>query len=191
MNMKSIKQLTIIVAIILSAVVIIPVYGDDDHGNSKIIPTTEAPSLVMDAAKKAVPGIKITSTEKEKNDNKTIYEIKGNVANKEYEIKISSQGKVLKTEVETNEDDDDDWDDEENIKLSDVPVKIKKAVIKIIPGIKLTEAEIKIKDLVKIYELEGRVKNYDYEIKITLEGKILKIEKEKSGFFTRLFDSIF
>ena len=185
--MKSINLLTIITAIIFSTT-LIPVYGDDDHDGSKTITAAAVPALVMNAAKKAVPGIKITRAEKEKNDDQTIYELKGNAAGKEYEIKISAQGKVLKAE---GDDEDDEGEEAEDIVLSDIPAKVKAAVAEKVSGIKLTEAEMKLKDSVKVYKLEGSANGYDYEIKVTQDGKILRFEKEKPGFFTRLFRTVF
>ena len=181
--MKSINQLTIIAGIIFFTAVTVPVFGDDDHDGSKIVPVKQVPALVINAAKKEVPGIKITGAEKEENDDETIYELKGNAAGKEYEIKISSQGKVLKA----GKDDDEEDEDGKDIELSGVPAKVKAAVGKKVPGIKLTEAEIKGKGPAVVYELEGRLNGYDYEIKVTKDGKVLKVEKEKPGFFTRLF----
>jgi len=184
--MKSINLLTIMTAVIFFATAIVPVYGDDDHDGSKIIPVKQVPALVMNAAKKAVPGIKITGAETEQNDDKSIYELKGNAAGKGYELKISSHGKILKAE----EDDEEDYD-ARDIELSEIPAEVKTAVAKKIPGIKLTEAEMKTKPYGTIYELEGSVNGYDYEIKVTKDGKVLEAEKEKSGFFTRLFRKVF
>lgn len=186
--MKNTNHLIVITAIIFSVAALVPVYGDDDHDDSKIIPLTKVPALVTNAAKKAVPNLKITGAETEQNDNKTIYELKGNADGKDYEIKIAPDGKVLKTEID---DEDDDCEDAEDIELSDIPVKVKTAVVQKVPGIKLTEAEMKIKSSGTVYEVEGSANGYDYEIKVTREGNILKVEKEKPGFFTRLFRAIF
>jgi len=63
---------------------------------------------------------------------------------------------------------------EEDIPLDKVPEKIKAAAEKAVKGIKLTEAELED----GVYELEGKVGDDEYEIKITPEGKVIKIEKE-------------
>jgi uncharacterized membrane protein YkoI len=186
--MKNLNHLTIITAVIVSTALTVPVFGDDDHDASKIIPLTEVPASIMNTAKKAVPGIKITGAETEQNDDETIYELKGNADGNDYEIKISPNGKVLKTEID---DEDDDCEEAKDIELSAIPIKVKTAVFQKVPGIKLTEAEVKIKSSGTVYEVEGNANGYDYEIKVTREGNIQKVEKEKPGFFTRLFRAIF
>ena len=72
----------------------------------------------------------------------------------------------LKAEVKKEEDQD--------IPLSQVPKNIKEIAEKAVKGLKLTEAELED----GIYELEGYVGDVEYEIKITPEGKVIKIEKE-------------
>ena len=64
--------------------------------------------------------------------------------------------------------------EDQDIPLDKVPEKIKKAAEKAVKDIKLTEAEIED----GLYELKGKVGKTEYEIKITKEGKIVKIEKE-------------
>ena len=63
---------------------------------------------------------------------------------------------------------------DEDIPLSQVPKNIKEIARKAIKGIKFTEAELEDGN----YELEGYVGDVEYEIEITPEGKIIKIEKE-------------
>ena len=65
--------------------------------------------------------------------------------------------------------------EDEDIPLSKVPKKIKKAAKEAVKGIKLTEAELED----GVYELEGYVGDQKYEIKITPKGKVIKIEKEE------------
>ena len=72
-----------------------------------------------------------------------------------------------------------DKDDEIEIPVSEVPVNIIKIVQNSLPGISLTDAEKEVKDGVVIYELEGRLINgNEYEIKISNDGTIIKIELE-------------
>ena len=71
---------------------------------------SDVPEAVLAAAKKAVPGIKISSVEKETEGGEVIYDVEGVVDGKEYEVEVSAAGKVLEIE---EEDDDDDEDDEE------------------------------------------------------------------------------
>ena len=78
------------------------------------VPLDKVPQVVKDAAAKAVPGIKLTEAEKEIKGSNVIYELEGKVGDKEYELKITSTGKVLKVELEDDDDEDDDDDDDED-----------------------------------------------------------------------------
>ena len=63
---------------------------------------------------------------------------------------------------------------EGDIPLSKVPKKIKEIAKKAVKGIKFSEAEIEDGN----YELEGYVGKVEYEIEITPEGKLIKVEIE-------------
>ena len=81
-------------------------------GIEKDIPLNEVPDVVLKAAQKAVPGIKLTEAEVETTPDGVIYELEGKLDGKEYEIKLSSDGKVL--EIEEEDVDDDHEEDEED-----------------------------------------------------------------------------
>jgi hypothetical protein len=69
------------------------------------IPLSEVPEKILEAAQRAVPGIKLTEAEVEETKDGLVYEIEGMVDDKEYEIEVSADGEVL--EVESVEDDDE------------------------------------------------------------------------------------
>ncbi len=72
-----------------------------------------------------------------------------------------------------------DTDNDIEIALSKVPANIITIVQNTLPGITLTEAEKEIKNESVIYELEGKLINgKEYEVKITEDGTIIKIELE-------------
>ena len=185
--MKRINQLVVMAVITICTGTTLTVFGDDDHDAGKIIPVTQVPAVVINVAKRLITGIKITGAEKEKNDDMIIYELKGNAAGKEYEIKVSSQGKLLKS----GEIEEDEHEKGKEIALSEVPATVKSIVDKTVPGIKLTDAEIEKAGAVTIYELEGCTRDYEYELKVTQAGKVIKVKKEKIGFLTRLWHAIF
>ena len=56
-------------------------------GIEKDIPLNEVPDVVLKAAQKAVPGIKLTEAEVETTPDGVIYELEGKFDGKEYEIK--------------------------------------------------------------------------------------------------------
>ena len=72
-----------------------------------------------------------------------------------------------------------DKENDIDIAISEVPTSIITIVQNTLPGISLTEAEKEVKDDTVIYELEGKLINgKEYEIKITENGTIIKIELE-------------
>jgi hypothetical protein len=77
-------------------------------GTNEEIPLSSVPKKVLDAAKKAVPGIKLTEVEIE------VYELEGILNGKEYEIEVTSDGKVLEVEIEGEIDEDGDKDDHDD-----------------------------------------------------------------------------
>ena len=72
-----------------------------------------------------------------------------------------------------------DKENEEDIPLSAVPENIVIVIQNTLPGIVLKEAEKETKKDVVIYELEGKmIDGRKYEIKISADGTIIKIELE-------------
>ena len=85
------------------------------------IALSKVPKKVLEAAHKAVPGIKLTEAEVEKTSEGLVYELEGTLDGKEYEIEVSADGDVLEIEQEDddaededNDEDDDDDDDEDD-----------------------------------------------------------------------------
>ena len=78
------------------------------------IPLSEVPEKALEAAKKAVPGIRLTEAEFEKTSEGEVYEVEGTLDGVEYEITISADGKVLEVEREDEGEDDDDEDGEDD-----------------------------------------------------------------------------
>ena len=134
------------------------------------IPLSQVPENIKKIAKKAVEGLKLTEAELEDG----VYELKGYVEDRKYEVKITPKGKVVKIEKKDKKK-KEKKDDDEDISLSQVPENIKKIAEKAVIGLKLTEAELED----GVYELKGYVKDQKYEVKITSKGKVVKIEKEE------------
>ena len=83
----------------------------------KEIQLDEVPSIVLDAAKKAVPGIKLIEAEMEKTGEGLIYEVEGVLDGIEYEIEISLEGKVLEIEDDDEIENEDDHQDKNKVDL--------------------------------------------------------------------------
>jgi hypothetical protein len=70
------------------------------------------PANVLEAARKAVPGLVVTRTEGEVEHGVQIYDVTGTADGTTYEIEVTADGKV--TEIEKGDDDDDGEDDDED-----------------------------------------------------------------------------
>lgn len=73
--------------------------GDAEH--ELTVPLTALPPAVLDAARKAVEGIELREAEVE---SVLVYELEGEVGEKEYELEVTAEGQVL--EVEAGEEDE-------------------------------------------------------------------------------------
>jgi uncharacterized membrane protein YkoI len=58
----------------------------------------DVPRVVLDSARKAVPGITIDAAEIEEEDGEQVYELSGEADGKSYEIEVSPSGEVLEVE---------------------------------------------------------------------------------------------
>ena len=58
---------------------------------------------------------------------------------------------------------------------------MKKAAQEAVKGIVLSKAEKETKGETVVYELEGKVGEKSYEVKVSSEGKVLKVDEEKEG----------
>ena len=72
-----------------------------DKDNDVEIPLSEVPASIITIVQDTLPGISLTEAEKEVKENTVIYELEGKLSNgKEYEIKISENGTIIKIELE-------------------------------------------------------------------------------------------
>lgn len=100
----------IFLIIFLIPVICSAVQWDDDE---EVVPLSEVPQVVLEAAKKAVPGIVLNKAEREMESGEFLYDIEGLAAGIEYEIEISPDGTVLEIEKEDDEDSDKEGDKED------------------------------------------------------------------------------
>ena len=82
---------------------------DADEGEVEV-PLDQVPEAVKAAALAAMPGIVFSEAEREMENGVLVYELKGTVDGKEYEIEVSADGKVIEIEEEDGDDDGDDDD---------------------------------------------------------------------------------
>ena len=78
------------------------------------IALAKVPPAVLKAAQGAVDGIVIEEAEVEVEDGQTYYVLEGMADGQEYEIEVTSAGKVLEVEQEDEDDDHDDDEDDDH-----------------------------------------------------------------------------
>lgn len=64
------------------------------------IPISEVPAPAVEAAQSAVDGIQLKSAEAKTKDGRTVYEIDGNANGVKHEVRVTSDGEVLKVKTE-------------------------------------------------------------------------------------------
>jgi hypothetical protein len=108
--MKWISRLLVAVVLMLAAGAAIAAAAKEEK-----IALDKVSGNVLEAAQKAVPGIKLTTEVEVEKDRKKgmVYEFKGTLEGKEYEIEVLADGKVLKIDQE-KDDDEDDKDDQDD-----------------------------------------------------------------------------
>lgn len=72
----------------------------------------EAPANVLEAARKAVPGLVVTGVESELERGVLIYDVSGTADGKAYEVEVAADGTV--NEIEEGDDDGEDDDGDED-----------------------------------------------------------------------------
>lgn len=68
------------------------------------------------------------------------------------------------------------WADD--VALDQVPAQVMAAVNGRLPGILIAEAEVALENDIMIYEIEGDVGGKEYEVEVTSDGNILKVEED-------------
>ena len=73
----------------------------------------------------------------------------------------------------------DDGDDADNdIPKNEVPANVLAAAKAEIPGFILEEADLQQRGATRLFELQGRANGRPYEIDITADGRVLRIERD-------------
>jgi uncharacterized membrane protein YkoI len=88
--------------------------GDDDDEDEQQVSIDHVPAAVKATILEHAKGGKIQEIERENEDGKVIYEAEVIIGNKEVELKIDSNGKLISKEVEDDDEGDDDDDDDDD-----------------------------------------------------------------------------
>ena len=68
--------------------------ADDDADRDEDVALNDVPQVVLDAARAAVPGLEPDSAEREEEDGRILYEIKGTVGTDKHEVEVWQDGTV-------------------------------------------------------------------------------------------------
>jgi hypothetical protein len=85
------NALKIVAAVMVLGLAVASAYAERETE----IAIDQVPKVVLDAAEKAVPGIKLTEAEYTTKGEGRVYELEGTAGGKEYELHITAEGKVL------------------------------------------------------------------------------------------------
>ncbi|MCG2711784.1 MAG: hypothetical protein L6416_05630 [Candidatus Omnitrophica bacterium] len=134
------------------------------------LPLSQVPKKVINAAKKEVAGIRLLDAKIiTKDDGQIVYLLDGAVGQNAYEVMVDSNGDILGG--------DSGKGIESEVPISRVPGNILLAARKEVSGLKVIKAKIiEGKDVEKIYEIEGVMKNKTYRIRISLSAEIIESE---------------
>ncbi len=88
--------------------------------------------------------------------------------------------KVVEVGGKSKSEGKDEDEHEQKILLSDIPAKVLKAANNALAGGKVIEAEKKIDDDTVVYEVKKIVNNVKYEIEVTSNGTVKKVEKDNN-----------
>jgi hypothetical protein len=75
--------------------------------SESVVAVADLPAAVKDTAQRVVPGIVLTKAEKETKCDKVVYEVKGQVGNKGYEIEVAEDGTLIKAKIERHHNGDE------------------------------------------------------------------------------------
>ena len=135
----------------------------------------EVPEPVLKSVQKAYPGAVPKDVEFEHG----VYEIELVKDGREIEVKVDPSGSIIKEEVEEEEEADEGKEKEQEIALDAVPQNVKDAALSAVSGLFLAKVELEEKNGKKYYELEGVAEGKKVEVKVTTDGKVLRVEPEE------------
>jgi hypothetical protein len=70
------------------------------------------------------------------------------------------------------------WAEEQSIALSDVPSAAIAAAEAAVPGLRISAAEVEDEHGQTVYELEGSANGVEYEVEVTVDGRVLEVESD-------------
>lgn len=158
--------------------------GNMMNGQTASISIDEAKKIALNHAGKKEAEVTIEKTKQDRENGRVIYEIEFFDDNYEYDYEIDTQGNILKSEKDVNDNFTSDStekganhigvDRAKEIALSDAKLSAKDVVFQ--------KVKLEKEDGTTVYEIEFRHNNVEYEYEINaLNGKIVKWDKDIEG----------
>lgn len=128
-------------------------------------------------------GATIQEIELEEEGGQKLYSVEFKAGDKESEVEISTDGKLLKkedAESEDKEDDDKDEADEKTITAEELPAAAKSAIENLSKSATLDKVTKETEDGATAYEAEYKENGAKASVKVSEDGQVLEVEKHAS-----------
>jgi uncharacterized membrane protein YkoI len=130
----------------------------------------DLPDAVRETILAQAAGDRIVEIERETRGDKTTYEAEFRRDGREMEIKVAEDGTLLGTAV-------DDDDDEDDLKLSDLPREAQRSLREAAHGARILGVEREREGVVVVYEASWRRNGSRFEAEVLADGTLLEIEE--------------
>ena len=128
------------------------------------IEISQLPAVVLEAAKKMLPGGLVTGAEKEIVGKTHAYEVKMRKSGVGYEFVFTPEGKLVESEKE--------------ISRSDAPKGVVEAGLAAVPGSTFKSVEVIERDGKKTYHVKSTLKGAQYKMVVSPDGKVIRAVRE-------------
>ncbi|MHC4957113.1 MAG: hypothetical protein ACYTGN_01975 [Planctomycetota bacterium] len=128
------------------------------------IEIADVPAVVMDAAKKALPGGQVTGAEYEIVGTRRAYEVKMSKGGRGYEFVFTPAGELVESEME--------------ITSGDAPKGLIEAGVAVVKGSAFKSVEVIEANGVKTYHVKTTRGGASYKIVLSAEGTVLRAVRE-------------
>ena len=155
-----------VIALAVAIIMLVSVSRAADE--PKKLAPSDVPPKVMDAVKARLPGVQVTSAEKETENGNVVYDLELKHEGRKYEMDVKDDGTIMEIEKE--------------VRAKDVPAAVSKAVAEKYP-------QAKVKEVMEVNLVKGKQETPDHyevtlttadgkesEVVVSLDGKSVKEE---------------
>jgi uncharacterized membrane protein YkoI len=142
-----------------------------DEGQEVKLTLEQVPPAVRATIEREAAGARITEIELETRNGNSVYEAEFIQDGHEVEIRIAPDGTLLGRETEDPDDDEDD------LKIADVPEPARSALLKLAAGATITGVERERVAQVVVYGAAWTVNDVQHEAEVTADGTLVELEE--------------